>query len=80
MTKSTIFTDEELREAFEEANTNYNFEAKQKYASKSYVRQLHINRTALKRWIDQRHAWHQFDLLVKKRRITRFGKLRSSLK
>ena len=54
MTKSTIFTDEELREAFEEANTNYNFEAKQKYASKSYVRQLHINRTALKRWIDQR--------------------------
>ena len=54
-TKSTIFTDEELREAFEEANANYNFEVGQRN-SQAYLRQLHINRTALKRWIDQRRA------------------------
>ena len=43
--KSTKFTDKELREAFVEANSDYDFEVAQ--ASYSYLRLKHINRTAL---------------------------------
>lgn len=51
---SSRFTDKEIEDAFEEANRDFEFEARRKELSDGYLRKLHVIRTALKRWIDER--------------------------